>query len=97
MPLIQLVEVLIVVGVLPLAGQSVHPDGRVSQVDSECGGGHRSGGVGPESRGPLGFPRQDTRGLIRPLRCAVWNTGASPFRTILDLVAVGPRASLTEE
>ena len=63
MPLIQLVEVLIVGG-SPLAGQSVHPDGWVSQVDSECSGGHRSDGVGPEGRWAVGFPRRDPRRLI---------------------------------
>ena len=29
------------------------------------------------------------------LRCAVWNTGASPFRAILDPVAIGPYRSHT--
>ena len=34
---------------------------------------------------------------LRP-GCAVWNTGASRFRTILDLVeAIEPRVSVTEE
>jgi hypothetical protein len=64
MPLIQLVQVLIVVGVLLwLVNRFIPMAGSVKSI-SECGGGHRSGGVGPEGRWALGFPFQDPRRLI---------------------------------
>jgi hypothetical protein len=65
MPLIQLLEVLVVVGVFAVAGQSLHSNAGVHQVNSEWRGGHRRGSVAAECFWSLSFTFTDPRWIVK--------------------------------